>query len=55
MLFRLPEGYLRELEGILVPGKIVGENNWRNFVSGLLKEWEQLILPVCDCVTLHPN
>ncbi|KAH9008790.1 hypothetical protein EDB84DRAFT_1280946 [Lactarius hengduanensis] len=42
-LFLAPEGYLRELEKVWVDGVII-EVTWRNFISGLLKEWEQLIL-----------
>ncbi|KAN0131778.1 hypothetical protein V8E53_010429 [Lactarius tabidus] len=45
VLFNSPKAYLQELEGILVLDKAVGENRWRSFISGLLKEWEQLILP----------
>ncbi|KAF8258384.1 hypothetical protein EI94DRAFT_1708061 [Lactarius quietus] len=44
-LFLAPEGYLRELEKEWVDEVII-EANWRNFISGLLKEWEQLILSV---------
>ncbi|KAH8987915.1 hypothetical protein EDB92DRAFT_1104549 [Lactarius akahatsu] len=42
-LFFAPEGYLLELEKVWVDGVII-EVTWRNFISGLLKEWEQLIL-----------
>ncbi|KAH9165140.1 hypothetical protein EDB89DRAFT_2136138 [Lactarius sanguifluus] len=42
-LFLAPEGYLRELEKVWVDEVII-EVTWRNFISGLLKEWEQLIL-----------
>jgi len=45
-----PEGYLRELEKVWIDGVII-EVTWRNFISGLLKEWEQLILSVCYCAT----
>ena len=51
MLFLAPEGYLRELEEKWVDEVII-EEDWRNFIIGLLKEWEQLILLVCYCVTL---
>ncbi|KAF8260932.1 hypothetical protein EI94DRAFT_1747257 [Lactarius quietus] len=43
LLFLAPEGYLRELEKEWVDEVII-EANWRNFISGLLKEWELLIL-----------
>ncbi|KAH9003494.1 hypothetical protein EDB86DRAFT_2367957 [Lactarius hatsudake] len=42
-LFLAPEGYLRELERVWIDD-VVFERDWRNFISGLLKEWEQLIL-----------
>ncbi|KAH9164850.1 hypothetical protein EDB89DRAFT_1892589 [Lactarius sanguifluus] len=42
-LFLAPEGYLRELEKVWIDD-VVFERDWRKFVSGLLKEWEQLIL-----------
>ncbi|KAI9458574.1 hypothetical protein BJY52DRAFT_411830 [Lactarius psammicola] len=42
-LFLAPEGYLRELEKVWID-EVVFERDWRNFISGLLKEWEQLIL-----------
>lgn len=45
-LFSAPEGYLQELEKVWVDEVII-EVTWRNFISGLLKEWEQLILAVC--------
>ncbi|KAH9050808.1 hypothetical protein EDB87DRAFT_1168343 [Lactarius vividus] len=43
VLFLAPEGYLRELEKVWVDEVII-KVTWRNFISGLLKEWEQLIL-----------
>ncbi|KAH9026190.1 hypothetical protein EDB85DRAFT_2149268 [Lactarius pseudohatsudake] len=42
-LFLAPEGYLRELEKVWIDD-VVFERDWRKFISGLLKEWEQLIL-----------
>ena len=47
-LFLAPEGYLQELEKKWVDEVII-EEDWRNFIIGLLKEWEQLILSVCYC------
>ncbi|KAH9050809.1 hypothetical protein EDB87DRAFT_1827322 [Lactarius vividus] len=44
-LFLAPEGYLRELEKVWIDD-VVFERDWRRFISGLLKEWEQLILSV---------
>ena len=46
LLFLAPEGYLRELEKVWIDD-VIFERDWRNFISGLLKEWEQLILSVC--------
>ncbi|KAI9458570.1 hypothetical protein BJY52DRAFT_1416360 [Lactarius psammicola] len=43
VLFFAPEDYLRLLETVWVD-EIVIEETWRAFISGLLKEWEQLIL-----------
>ncbi|KAI9438684.1 hypothetical protein H4582DRAFT_1878298 [Lactarius indigo] len=43
VLFLAPEGYLRELEKVWIDD-VVFERVWRKFISGLLKEWEQLIL-----------
>ncbi|KAH8987917.1 hypothetical protein EDB92DRAFT_1801044 [Lactarius akahatsu] len=42
-LFLAPESYLRELEKVWIDD-VVFERDWRKFISGLLKEWEQLIL-----------
>ncbi|KAH9027055.1 hypothetical protein EDB84DRAFT_1419842 [Lactarius hengduanensis] len=42
-LFLAPEGYLRELEKVWIDD-VIFERDWRKFISGLLKEWEQLIL-----------
>ncbi len=50
MLFLAPEGHLRELEDVWVDEVIIQEN-WRNLIYRLLKEWEQLILSVCYCAT----
>jgi hypothetical protein len=41
-----PAGYLRELEKKWADEVII-EVDWRNFISGLSKDWEQLILSVC--------
>ena len=49
-LFFAPEAYLQELEKKWVDEVIIQED-WRNFISGLLKEWEQLILAVCYYAT----
>ncbi|KAH9050812.1 hypothetical protein EDB87DRAFT_1583109, partial [Lactarius vividus] len=43
VLFLAPEGHLRELEDVWVDEVIIQEN-WRDLISGLLKEWEQLII-----------
>ncbi|KAI9438686.1 hypothetical protein H4582DRAFT_190509 [Lactarius indigo] len=43
VLFLAPESHLRELEGVWVD-KVIIQENWRNFIFGILKEWEQLIL-----------
>ncbi|KAH9026187.1 hypothetical protein EDB85DRAFT_1979905 [Lactarius pseudohatsudake] len=43
VLFLAPEGHLRELKDVWVDEVIIQEN-WTNLISGLLKEWEQLIL-----------
>ncbi|KAN0127130.1 hypothetical protein V8E53_015068 [Lactarius tabidus] len=42
-LFLAPEAYLREISKKWVD-EVINEGDWRNFISGLLKEWEQLIL-----------
>lgn len=42
-LFSAPEAYLREISKKWVD-EIINERDWRNFISGLLKEWEQLII-----------
>ncbi|KAH9003497.1 hypothetical protein EDB86DRAFT_3039780 [Lactarius hatsudake] len=43
-LFFAPEGYLRELEKKCVDETII-KGNWGYLISGLLEEWEQLVLP----------
>ncbi|KAH9074274.1 hypothetical protein EDB83DRAFT_1950268 [Lactarius deliciosus] len=43
-LFFAPEGYLRELEKKCLDETII-EGNWGHVISGLLEEWEQLVLP----------
>jgi hypothetical protein len=45
-----PAAYLREISKKCVDG-IINEGDWRNFIAGLLKEWEQLILSVRYCTT----
>src|SRR6266702_3671833 len=50
VLFFAPEGYLKLLEIVWVD-EIIVEETWRNVISILLKEWEQLIISVCDCAT----
>jgi hypothetical protein len=45
-----PEAYLREISKKWVD-EVINEGDWRNFISGLLKEWEQLILSVRYCTT----
>ncbi|KAH8987920.1 hypothetical protein EDB92DRAFT_1817831 [Lactarius akahatsu] len=43
ILFLAPEGHLRELKDVWVDEVIIQEN-WTNLISGILKEWKQLIL-----------